>query len=66
MGGKCKLGISGHIPSRVYLNNIILLLLFPTPICPWARRSFYCYYTKETVPYRPDENLCLPLTAYSF
>ena len=43
-----------------------ILLLFPTPICAWARRSLYCYYTKETVPYRPEENLCLSLTAYSF
>ena len=39
---------------------MLLLLLFPTPICPQARRSLYLLNTKETVLYRPGENLCLP------
>jgi hypothetical protein len=31
-------------------NIILILLLFPTPICPWARQFFYCYVQRK--PYR--------------
>jgi hypothetical protein len=35
-----------------YIINLInyISLLFPTPICPQARRSLYCYLQRK--PYR--------------
>jgi hypothetical protein len=35
-------------PKRI--KRLLLLLLFPTPICPQARRSLYCYLRRK--PYR--------------
>jgi hypothetical protein len=50
-----------YSPHPLIAQDIIIII--PTPICPWARRSFYSLFTKETIPYRPDENPRLPSEA---
>ena len=39
-----------------HIREYVLLLLFPTPICPRGRRSFYCYIQGKPYHSRPDKN----------
>jgi hypothetical protein len=49
-----------------YKMDIIIIISISYSDMPAGAPVLLLLNTKETVPYRPDENLCLPLTAYSF